>query len=421
MTISIIQSLHQRYHHWRGQHADRPSLWQRWCQLHNRYKWLLLLLLLFGCARYRSWCQQVHLEANREAVPVVRQDLTKEAIRTGKVELQGVIEVKPPLTGVVTALHVANGQSVREGDILFTVKSNATQAQQAAAYASYLAAKNAYEEAQLTINNTEWANFESVKAGIIQAERAVEEFEREFPEKKTDDNKEYQALLQSLKVARLQVDMQVNFPNRIGDKLQQARAEYQAAVAAYNASRDGTYRSPIAGRVENLGINQGENVVADVGDEKGTALFLLVPEGRKTITMQIGANDALLLQVGQTASVRADIVKDATFSAQIVRIDKVGKNSGEHGLTYRAWLEVDDPDDLLLLGIPVEITIQTNYIPQALVVPSLAVLDDTVTVVDADKNIIDPCRLVETGLKTMGQTEIISGLQEGEYVLVDYN
>ena len=172
-----------------------------------------------------------------------------------------------------------------------------------------------------------------------------------------------------------------------------------------------------------MGINEGENVIANVGDKKGTPLFLIVPNGRKTISMQIGPNDAMVLSEGQNAIVKTDYVKDATFAAQVVRIDKVGKNVEGKGLRYRAWLEVGDYQNQLLLGIPVEISIITAESSNTLVLPLEAVHNDMVTVVTENQNLKYSYeeRAVTLGIKTGGKVEIIEGLQMGEKVLIDRN
>jgi multidrug efflux pump subunit AcrA (membrane-fusion protein) len=400
---------------------QKKSLWKRFSLMKWRWKILGLVVIVgLGWFGYYSYSQQKKIEANREVVMVTREDLVREAVRTGKVELQGVVSVRPPLSGVLTELAVTNGQVVNENEVLFKVKAVTSEAQQAAAWERYVTARNTYEDAKIMIGNTEWANFEGAKQNVIAAEQTLEKFEKDFPDKKKADNKEYQVLVQALKVARLNVEMQVNIPARIGDRLEQARASYLAASAAYKASKDGTYKSPITGKIENLGVNVGENVLADVGDKEGTPLFLIVPAGKRTVSMHIGVNDAATLQVGQMATVKTTSLKGLGFSAQIVRVDKVGKTSNDGGLTYRAWLEIDDESDKLLLGVPVEVTIKIGESINTLVVPSLAVVEGMVTVVNEAGEILEK-RAVEVGLKSLGKTEILSGLSEGERVLVDHN
>jgi HlyD family secretion protein len=395
------------------------ALYHKWKSLRKIHKALIIIALIFILMIIRSSInQKKQAKINQEIITVMREDLKKEVIRSGQVELQGVVEVKPPISGVITELLVENGQEVKEGQILFKIKSNATQAETSRAWATYLSAKNTYETAQRETGVDEWNEFESAKQAMMAIEEEIKTFEANYPDKKTPDNKEYQQLKLDETVARRNLDAAITLPNQINSHVSAAKASYQAALSAYNASKDGTYASPITGKIENLGINEGENVIADVGDKEGTPLFLIVPEGKKTISMQIGPGDAMLMQVGQKAYVKTDYIKDKSFEAQVARIDKVGKSVEGKGLVYRAWLEVNDNDNQLLLGIPVEIYITTEEKQAVLVVPSQAVHENFVTLVK--QNGKNEERSVEVGLKANGKSEIVSGLQEGEQILFDH-
>lgn len=397
------------------------SLWQKWKQLKKRWRFLLIVVFLIVIGvTWSKISQAKKIAANREIVNPIREDLSKEAIRSGQIELQGVVKVTPPISGVLTQLFVDNGQAVEEGETLFKIKSNATAAEKNAAWSSYLSAKNTYEEAKISSGSQEWNSFESAKKTMLEIEAQLKTFEETYPEKKNNDNKEYQQLKLTESIARRNLDAATLEPNQNSNRLNAAKAAYQAALSAYNASIDGTYTSPITGRIENLGINEGENVIAKVGDEEGTPLFLIVPDGKKTISMQIGPSDALALKVGQTATVKSDYVKNATFSAQIVRVDKVGTSTTDKGLVYRAWLEVDDLENQLLLGTAVEISIITAQKSQVLTLPSEAIHNDYVTLVTAQGKFLEE-RALTTGLKANGKTEIINNLSETDFVLIDRN
>lgn len=379
---------------------------------------LISILIITGVVWSRISHQQ-ELKANREIVVVTKEDLKKEVIRSGQIELQGVVEVTPSIGGVITDLLVSNDQQVSEGQLLFKIKSNATNAEINQARANYLNAKNEYDNAKIRSGVEEWNKFEIAKKNMIAAEQERKSFEEKNPDKTTPDNTDYQQLKLNESIARRTLDAETLIPNQVAQYIEASKASYQAALSSYNASRDGSYTSPIKGRIENIGINEGENVIAEVGDKEGTPLFLIVPEGVKTISMQIGPNDAMILKEGQKANVRTDYVKNKTFDAQVVRIDKVGKNVEGKGLLYRAWLEVADTENQLLLGIPVEISITTEEKTGVLTLPSEAIHDNYVTVVKEDNTYEE--RAVEVNLKANGKTEIVSGLQEGEQVLIDRN
>lgn len=396
------------------------NLWQKWKSLRKWKKFFFIIgiLIVLGIIWSRT-AQQQQLKANREIVIVAKEDLKKEVIRSGQVELQGVVDVTPPISGVVTELLITNGQQVTEGQLLFKIKSNATQAEIDQARASYLSAKSTYETAKLQGGVEEWNQFETAKQAMIKVEQQVKDFVETYPDRTTPNDKDYQQLKLDESMARRNLDAATLLPKQINQNVEASKANYQAALSAYNASRDGSYISPIAGRIENIGINEGENVIAEVGDKEGTPLFLIVPDGVKTISMQIGPNDAMILQEGQKATVKTDYIKNKTFEAQVVRIDKVGKNVEGKGLLYRAWLEVADSENQLLLGIPVEISIVTAEKSAVLAVPAEAVHDGFITTVKEDGSYEE--RVIEIGLKASGKTEIINGLQEGEQILIDRN
>jgi HlyD family secretion protein len=129
--------------------------------------------------------QKKQAKINQEIITVMREDLKKEVIRSGQVELQGVVEVKPPISGVITELLVENGQEVKEGQILFKIKSNATQAETSRAWATYLSAKNTYETAQRETGVDEWNEFESAKQAMMAIEEEIKTFEAIIQTKKS--------------------------------------------------------------------------------------------------------------------------------------------------------------------------------------------------------------------------------------------
>lgn len=401
---------------------EQTSWWLKWRRLKKRYKFLLIIILIIIAGF--SWSKinkKKQWAANREIVNPVYEDLRKEIIRTGQIELQGVVEVRPTINGVITDLKIQNGQEVKKGEVLFKIKSTANASEKASAWSSFLSAKNTYEEQKISSGTQEWNTFESAKKAMMEIEDQIKTFEENFPEKKNHLNREYQQLKMSESIARRNLDAATLGPNQINDRSRANQAAYQAALSAYNASIDGTYQSPIAGTIENLSINEGENVTARVGTEKtGSPLFLIVPEGKKTISMQIGPNDALVMRPGLQTTVSSTYVKNATFSAQIVRVDKVGQSSTDKGLIYRAWLEVNDAENLLLLGTPVEISIITQEKTQVLTLPAEAVRDNLVTVVDEKGNFLEE-RMIETDLKAQGKIEITNGLNESDFVLIDRN
>jgi multidrug efflux pump subunit AcrA (membrane-fusion protein) len=393
-----------------------------WKRLKKRWKILIVILLLVGIFLiYRGISGAGKKNAQQSIEVVTRGNITKEVSRTGQVELQGVVSVRPPISGTIEQLLVANDQVVKKGELLFVVKSNATDSEKSSAYASYVAAKLAYEEALADSGTNEWSEFENAKLEMITVEDEVKKFRDDNPDQVKHDNLEYQKLLQKERDARTALNKALAKTTHIKDRLTIAKANWLASQASYQAALDGKYTSPIDGTIANLGVNQDESVRADVGDKDGTALFLIIPEGKKTISMQVGPSDAKSIKVGSAAVVTSELVKEATFAAVVARIDNVAKvgDAQSGGATYRVWLELDDPQDQILLGTSAEIQIKLENKENVVLVPNNALINGAVTVTDAQGQTKEE-RLVETGIKAQGMVEIVSGLEEGEYILIDY-
>ena len=112
----------------------------RWSNLRRMKKrYWIIIIVVFSIIGFNVWgnfASQQQWQANAVVSEVVRQDLVKELIRSGKIELQGVFQVTPKISGVIKQLKVTNGQKVKANEILFQIKSDASAAEKASAYAS---------------------------------------------------------------------------------------------------------------------------------------------------------------------------------------------------------------------------------------------------------------------------------------------
>ena len=160
--------------------------WLRWSNLRRMKKryWVIIIVVfsIIGFNVWGSFASQQQWQANAVVSEVVRQDLVKELIRSGKVELQGVFQVTPKISGVIKQLKVTNGQKVKANEILFQIKSDASAAERANAYASFLGAKNTYQDAKNTIGHTEWIAFEQQRDALVQAENKLKKFHEQYPD-----------------------------------------------------------------------------------------------------------------------------------------------------------------------------------------------------------------------------------------------
>lgn len=94
-------------------------------------------------------------------------------------------------------------------------------------------------------------------------------------------------------------------------------------------------------------------------------------------------------------------------------------SSNTTAIYYNGLFDVDNPDRVLRISMTAQVYIVLASAKDVLLVPSMAIQfgsDSTVQVLDADGNVSE--RTVKVGINNNIQAEILSGLQEGDEVIV---
>ncbi|MEI8314981.1 MAG: efflux RND transporter periplasmic adaptor subunit [Verrucomicrobiota bacterium] len=125
---------------------------------------------------------------------------------------------------------------------------------------------------------------------------------------------------------------------------------------------------------------------------------------------QVNEEDVGRLVLQQSAVVRLTAYPQQEFTATLTHILPGGDNQ-----RYLVRLEFNSSPVNLLSGMTGEMNIVIGKREQALIIPSRALLGNQVWVVEDSRIKI---RAVQTGLRSLERTEIVSGLRDGERVLV---
>ena len=192
----------------------------------------------------------------------------------------------------------------------------------------------------------------------------------------------------------------------------QAQAGVLSAQAAYQ--QDFLY-APTSGTITAKNILPGELVSAT------SPALSLIGDQAFQIEADVPEADIAKISIGNKASTTLDAYgSDENFPATVILIDPAEKVI-EGVPTYKVTLAFDTPDARIKSGMTVNVTIVTHRQENVLSVPQRAITlnDDgtkTVKVLKADGT--TETRTVTTGLRgESGDTEITSGLQEGEKVV----
>ena len=167
---------------------------------------------------------------------------------------------------------------------------------------------------------------------------------------------------------------------------------------------DYTLKSPMAGVVLRRDGEVGE--VA----EAGQVLFRVGVPKPLQVVADVNEEDIPRVKVGQKVLFRTDAFANQQLEGKVREITPMGDPVAK---VYR--IRIDLPDDTpLLIGMSVEANVITREKPDALLIPSDAVQDGGVFVIEGDRA---RRRKIEIGIRGTRMIEVLSGLKDGERVV----
>lgn len=204
-----------------------------------------------------------------------------------------------------------------------------------------------------------------------------------------------------------------------------ARANLGLAEANLARSR---VAAPFAGLVARLPVQEGDSVVV------GQAMAEVVDDSSLFVRAAFDEVDAVSLQLGANALVRLDAFPDRVLAATVDRVDPVvggdslgGAETGalaiagkrDRTVGVRVALEDRPAGTKVVVGMSADVEIVLHRREGVLRVPSAAILHSKG---ETFAYVLDGRRLerrdVETGVSNWEHVEVLSGLREGERVLV---
>jgi len=184
-------------------------------------------------------------------------------------------------------------------------------------------------------------------------------------------------------------------------------ATFELKALNYDYSK---VRATIPGVVSARDIKPGQNVAVNevafrVTDTSELIAYLHIPQAQLP-----------KFQAGHAATLTVASMPDTSFTASIARISPtIDTRNG----TFRATAVIDNSDRMLAPGMFGRFTIAYEKHTDALVIPANALLDEddlsSVYVVSDDEVVR---RIVETGIESDGNIEILNGLDEHESIVV---
>ena len=229
------------------------------------------------------------------------------------------------------------------------------------------------------------------------------------------DDKEAQATLNELKAregfARAEVERQTQLIARSVTTAQaheRALRDLQSLQALITAQTERLENYKLVAPMDGVVLRE-DGEVGEIVDSLNVLYRIGLPRPLQVVS-EVNEEDIPRVRIGQKALLRTDAFLNQPLEAAVSDITPAGDPVAK---TYRVKMALPD-DTPLRVGMSVEANIVAREKPEVLLVPSAAVSEGQVFVIDGFRAYK---RKVETGIRGTRATEIVSGLTEGEIVI----
>lgn len=316
---------------------------------------------------------------------------------SGSVSTANNVSVTTSASGVVKKILVKNGDEVKSGQKLVEIELDQSGRQKYdAALASYQSAKNSLASAE--------SNLYSLQSKLFAANQTFinDAVARELV---TDDPTYIQENADWL-AAEASYKTQSNV-------IAQARIAANSSWLSFQEASNVIY-APISGKITGLALVEGAVISGDSSEKIANVETVAKP----TITINLTEIDVAKVSLEDKATVTLDAYSDKTFTGRVISIDTAGSVSSGVS-SYPAVIELDTLADGVYPNMSATANIITDRKQNVILVPTIAVeTQNNQNVVKVMKNGKVSTVVVETGLASDSQIEIVSGVNEGDEVVV---
>ena len=367
---------------------------------------ILLGLLLAAGAAYYFFSSNSKQETTYLTESVTRGNVEKTVIASGSVESVNEVNVGAQASGKITKLYVKLGQEIKKGEMIADIDSttqintlNTKKAALVSYQAQLKAKKTAYDVALSSYN----------RLSKLYTQRATS--------------------LDSVNTAKSTLDNAKAEMEAIEANIKQAEIEVNTAETNVGYTK---ITAPMDGTVISVPVSEGQTVNAN---QTTPTIVTIADLSKMKIKPEISEGDITKVKAGQEVSFTILSDSQTVYHSVIDSVDPANTTTSDSSSTsslssssssttsaiyYYANVLIDNPDRTLRIGMTTENNIKIANAKDVLLVSNMAIQKrDGKSFVNVlnDKNQPEP-REVEIGVQNDFKTEIKSGLNEGEKVIV---
>ncbi|QOD13305.1 efflux RND transporter periplasmic adaptor subunit [Psychrobacter sp. 28M-43] len=412
-------------------------------------KWgvITLIIVALGALAY-TFLKPEETTPNYLTATVEVGDIENNVMASGKVKALNTVDVGAQVSGEVKRLYVEVGDEVKQGDLIAQIdqvtQKNSLSNEQASLEQSEAALQSAQAESL-----SKQASLKSAYADLASRQSELKQAQSDFARLQdlvaidAISQQEYDTQATSVETAKAAVANARAAIDTAKAAIATTEANINSQQAALRKSRTNvstaeedlsytTIRAPISGTVVSITTEQGTTVNAN---QTAPTLVTLADLSTVRINAQISEADVINVNAGMPAYFNIIGNPDQQYDATLTAIEPAPEqisstSSTDAAIYYVGYVEVPNPDRLFRIDMTAQIYIIVNEAKNALLVPSTVIQEKRskgkekgkaatgkfVRVLKEDGTVEE--RTVKVGIDNRVNAQILSGLKEGEEVII---
>lgn len=373
---------------------------------------ILIILLILGVGGYFVYDKFFNIKDEKVEFitkKAKKGSFSKKVDATGEIFATELIDVGAQVSGQIKKLYVKLGDQVKKGDMIASIDSSTQQ--------------NSIDnkEAQLAIYK---AQLESAKVALniakTQFDRENALFSKNATSKQEFESAKNTYSANSAKIKELEAQIKQT-------NIELSTAKINLGYTKITAPRDGVVVSVQVEEGQTVNANQTTPTIVNIADLSRVKMKMQIAEGDIT-KIKVGTPVEYSILSEPTKKFQTTVssidpglttLSDGSYgSSSSSKSSYSSSSSSSSAVYYYAQSIVDNKDGILRIGMTTQNELLIANVEDAIIVPSIGIKkDENGTFVYVLKDGKPVKTAVKTGIKDNLDTQIISGINEGDEII----
>lgn len=373
---------------------------------------ILIILLILGVGGYFVYDKFFNIKDEKVEFitkKAKKGSFSKKVDATGEIFATELIDVGAQVSGQIKKLYVKLGDQVKKGDMIASIDSSTQQNSIDNKEAQLAIYKAQLESAKVALNIAK-TQFDREKALFAKNATSKQEFE--------SAKNTYSA--NSAKIKELEAQIKQT-------NIELSTAKINLGYTKITAPRDGTVVSVQVEEGQTVNANQTTPTIVNIADLSRVKMKMQIAEGDIT-KIKVGTPVEYSILSEPTKKFQTTVssidpglttLSDGSYgSSSSSKSSYSSSSSSSSAVYYYAQSIVDNKDGILRIGMTTQNELLIANVEDAIIVPSIGIKkDENGTFVYLLKDGKPVKTAVKTGIKDNLDTQIISGINEGDEII----